>query len=146
MKNFHQDICEKYARNSTSGSFKEHCEIQLVRFYIENPNTVPVMPYLGISKLSCFLCSEFLKYLQDPTMDGPSVEFCVRGRHGKVYDRWMPPENFIATEVMQDRVGKGLQRVVVDIKTRLRQRLELYRAHLLPGCDSPGWSSDENWD
>ena len=139
------DICDHYARNSMCASFKEHCEIQLVRFYIENPNTVPVIAYLGISKLSCFLCSEFLNISKINLWRVHQSNFVCAADTARFTAGGCPAKPS-ATEVMQDRVGKSLSRVVIDIGTRLRQRLERYRTPLIPGGNSPGWSSDENWD
>ncbi|KAI6028947.1 hypothetical protein EDC04DRAFT_3142746 [Pisolithus marmoratus] len=68
-----------------------HAEIQLV-FYIAqgtHPRTVTkeFYPYIGCSKLCCFLCFTFLRFFGQPT-----PFFRVRGCHGRVYSRWSLPE------------------------------------------------------
>lgn len=117
---------------------KEHCEILLVRFYIENSAMAPVLPYLGVSKLCCFLCFEFLKRLQK---DCTPVEFCVRGGHGKVYGKWLPPDDI---EAAQGLVLQSLVDVATEIRERAKRRLEGIRRKLPPRGDSPEWSSDES--
>ena len=140
------------ARNSYSTKFrgglvtlKEHCEIQLVRFYIENPGVVPVMAYLGVSKLSCFLCSKFLEYLQNPDLSGPPARFLVRGEHGKVYGRWLPPDIRVTGD-MQDRVRESLEGIANDIRESVRPRLAQPPVRSPIGPDSPPWPSDEQLD
>ena len=138
MKNWYP----KYIREN--GDLKEHCEIQLVRFYIENPDTVPVMAYLSVPKLSCFLCSKFLKHLSDPRLDGPRIEFCVRGEHGKVYGMWHPPDDIRATKDMKDRVLSSLNSVANDVRGRVCYRLERSPDCSRVGSDMPPWPSEED--
>ena len=122
---------------------KEHCEIQLVRFYIENPGTIPVMAYLGVSKLSCFLCSKFLEYLSDsdPGLPAPPIKFFVRGEHGKVYGRWCPPDIKVTGD-MKNRVLSSLSRVTDDIRKRVRPSLERPPVRSPVGGEWPPWPSD----
>ncbi|KAI6028949.1 hypothetical protein EDC04DRAFT_3142747 [Pisolithus marmoratus] len=68
-----------------------HAEIQLV-FYIaqrSHPETITkeFYPYIGCSKLCCFLCFTFLRFFGQPT-----PFFRVRGCHRKVYPLWSLPE------------------------------------------------------
>ncbi|KAI6133803.1 hypothetical protein EV401DRAFT_1575486 [Pisolithus croceorrhizus] len=68
-----------------------HAEIQLV-FYITQRTHLETMtkefyPYIGCSKLCCFLCFTFLRSFGQR---GPF--FRVRGCHGKVYPSWSLPE------------------------------------------------------
>lgn len=127
----------------TEVELKEHCEVQLVRFYIENANTVPVIPYLGVSKLSCFLCSLFLKKLDDPELPGLPIQFAVRGEHGKVYGRWLPPDYIVANGQIEQRVLQSLELVSAEVQTRARERLKLWVSRSVGG-DSPSWSSEES--
>lgn len=125
----------------------EHCEVRLVRFYIENEKAAPVMPYLGVSKLSCRLCWSFLKNLQDPKLPGqsPPIEFNVRGEDGKVDGGWLPPDDIMANGETLDRVFQSLHSVSLEIQTRLQQRLKSWVCLPLGG-DFFGWSSGENSD
>lgn len=45
----------KYEQQITNFQAKEHCEIQLIRFYLENPDFFPVLPYFGVSGFCCFM-------------------------------------------------------------------------------------------
>ncbi|KIK15979.1 hypothetical protein PISMIDRAFT_637647 [Pisolithus microcarpus 441] len=68
-----------------------HAEVQLVLHIVGmmNINTVhkEVYPYVGCSKLSCFLCSTFLK-----SFDHHGIKFRTRGSHGKIYSLWSIPD------------------------------------------------------
>ena len=120
-------VCQSYTDISTDVDLAEHCEIQLVRFYIENPDTAPVLPYLGVSKLSCFQCSSFLRSLQDPGLSGALVKFGARGGNGRICGRWLPPDSTRATGAVRDRMLESLQYVADEIRTRLHQRFETTR-------------------
>ena len=108
---------------STDQDLEEHCEIQLVRFYMENPNTAPVLPYLGISKSSCFQCSAFLGNLRDPGLPGPPIKFSARCERAKVCGRWLPPDDIRATGEIRDRVLESLRCVTDELKKSLDQML-----------------------
>jgi hypothetical protein len=58
-----------------------HAEIQLVKFYAENPLTNPPK-FLGTSKKACHLCSMFLD------LHG---RFMVSKSHPNLYQRWTMP-------------------------------------------------------
>ena len=128
-------------------NLKEHCEVQLVHFYLENDNRAPVVPYLGVSKLSCSLCCLFLKKLQDPTLPGqnPPIEFNVRGEHGKIHGRWLPPDDIVAEADIQGRVLQSLHSVSAEIQTKVQERLKSW-VRLPLGGHSPDWSPDEDAD
>ena len=66
-----------------------HAEIQLVEDY-ENRQKESIMkwrvhPYIGCSKLCCYLCDRFLRH---------HGFFQYRGTHGKIMTKWMVPEVF----------------------------------------------------
>ena len=143
---FDPDISGPYEEATARVDLKEHCEILLARFYIEDSNRVPVIDYLSVSKLSCFLCSEFLKHLGGQDLAGKPAKFHVRGEHGKVYGKWIPPNDIQGTEEVTTRVLASLRSVDEDIQTRVRQRLKRTQLNLTPGGESPGWSSDESSD
>jgi len=65
-----------YMQQHKRCTLKEHTEIQLVRFYLENPQIIPAINYFGVSEYCCFLCDSFLKELQDPDKPGAPVTFC----------------------------------------------------------------------
>lgn len=135
-------FCKRYDDLPEDIDLKEHCEILLARFYLENLDVAPVLPYLGVSKLCCFLCFEFLKRLQK--VDGAPDGFCVRGGHGKVYGKWLPPDGDMATRAARKQVLQGLQNVATDIGVRVQGWLNGERINLPASSDSPEWSSDES--
>ncbi|KAI6137183.1 hypothetical protein F5141DRAFT_71953 [Pisolithus sp. B1] len=67
-----------------------HAELQLV-FHITKMADVKVMkeiyPFIGCSKLSCFLCTTFLYFFRHR-----GTAFRTRGSHGKIYTLWSIPD------------------------------------------------------
>ncbi|KAL4069066.1 hypothetical protein J3A83DRAFT_3472439 [Scleroderma citrinum] len=68
-----------------------HAEVQLI-LHIAKTIDVETMnreiyPYIGCSKLSCFLCTSFLK-----SFGGDDTAFRTRGCHGKIYTLWSIPD------------------------------------------------------
>ncbi|KAI6000926.1 hypothetical protein EDC04DRAFT_2612038 [Pisolithus marmoratus] len=68
-----------------------HAELQLVLHIIRTMDIetidMEVYPYLGCSKLSCFLCSAFLE-----SFDHSGITFWTKGSHGKIYPLWNIPD------------------------------------------------------
>ncbi|KAG6328865.1 hypothetical protein ID866_10224 [Astraeus odoratus] len=68
-----------------------HAELQLVLHIVKTMDIETMnremYPYLGCSKLSCFLCTSFLKSF------GPNdALFRTRGCHGRIYRQWSIPD------------------------------------------------------
>ncbi|KAI6137191.1 hypothetical protein F5141DRAFT_72558 [Pisolithus sp. B1] len=67
-----------------------HAEVQLVFHLIRTMDIQTVekeiYPYIGCSKLSCFLCSAFLN-----SLDRNGIAFKTRGSHGKICAPWSIP-------------------------------------------------------
>ncbi|KAI5992173.1 hypothetical protein EDD15DRAFT_2577266 [Pisolithus albus] len=82
---------DKLQNNVSRHRLSTHAEVQLVLHIVGtmNSNTVDkeVYPYVGCSKLSCFLCSTFLK-----SFDHNGIKFRTRGSHGKIYSLWSIPD------------------------------------------------------
>ncbi|KAI6020960.1 hypothetical protein BKA83DRAFT_1447902 [Pisolithus microcarpus] len=81
----------KLQEKSMFQTLSTHAETQLV-FYITQRTDLETMtkefyPYIGCSKLCCFLCFTFLRFFGQR---GPF--FRVRGCHGRVHPRWSLPE------------------------------------------------------
>ncbi|KAI6000935.1 hypothetical protein EDC04DRAFT_3074700 [Pisolithus marmoratus] len=68
-----------------------HAELQLVLYAIRTMDIETVhkeiYPYIGCSKLSCFLCTAFLKFFGQS-----GFAFRTRGCHGKIYPTWAIPD------------------------------------------------------
>ncbi|KAI6000927.1 hypothetical protein EDC04DRAFT_2584061 [Pisolithus marmoratus] len=77
--------------NTSRKPLHTHAELQLV-LYITKTADIGTMkrevyPYIGCSKLSCFLCTAFLE-----SFDYDGVTFRTRGSHGKIYTLWSIPD------------------------------------------------------
>ena len=72
---------EKIYKAFNAKPLHTHAEIQLILHFSGREVTDGVFPYMGCSKLSCFLCSTFLKSYT-------RLRFSTRGSHGKLYTQW----------------------------------------------------------
>ncbi|KAJ6084304.1 hypothetical protein N7486_011104 [Penicillium sp. IBT 16267x] len=60
-----------------------HAELQLVGFYDENPQRMPSLRFIGVSKKSCYLCNRFLAI--------HPLAFRTSACHQKLYPASAPP-------------------------------------------------------
>lgn len=89
-----------------------HAEVEMLLFLCtNNPSLHAVLPYLGCSKLSYFLCARLLQY---------HGSFTSRGCHGRVFSQWTVP--WIAELVPQqcERISQAL----IQLQKRLRKELK----------------------
>ncbi|KAI6102713.1 hypothetical protein EDD16DRAFT_228200 [Pisolithus croceorrhizus] len=81
---------EQRQKSVSQGVLHIHAELQLILHITKMPN-VEVMkeiyPYIGCSKLSCFLCAAFLGSFRYR-----GIMFGTRGCHGRIYTRWSVPD------------------------------------------------------
>ncbi|KAF8245206.1 hypothetical protein K440DRAFT_412519 [Wilcoxina mikolae CBS 423.85] len=136
-----KEIARTYDSARSSALVREHCEIQLVRYYLEHHDHGLVMTYFGVSKLSCFLCAAVLKALQDPEIEGKQFEFAVRGTHGKVYGRWRPPLDLKVPDDVTKKMRRCIEEVLEEVQVKFRDSIARYLVPLPMGSDSPEWSS-----
>jgi hypothetical protein len=91
-----------------------HAEIQLINDFesrrAESINERRVHPYIGGSKLCCYLCHCFLRH---------HGFFQYRGCHWKLYPQWIVPGSFISDNAAQT-FQECLRRVYVDIVTQIK--------------------------
>ncbi|KAI6165503.1 hypothetical protein EDD17DRAFT_1871665 [Pisolithus thermaeus] len=95
-----------------------HAELQL-SLYITKTAYNEIMsseihPYIGCSKLSCFLCAAFIKCF---VLDG--VTFRMRGSHRKIYTRWSIPN----TDGPEDDMIAALNSALEETQSFLRSEL-----------------------
>ncbi|KAI6037922.1 hypothetical protein EDC04DRAFT_2897095 [Pisolithus marmoratus] len=80
-----------------------HAELQLVLYIIRTMDmktvSEEIYPYIGCSKLSCFLCAVFLKLFGQS-----GFTFRTRGSHGKIYPPWSIPD----VDGLHDDIASGL--------------------------------------
>ena len=74
---------ECFFRSSCPADLIAHAELQIVNFYDHNLERTPRLPFIGVSKKSCYLCYSFLA-------NHPSG-FYVSSCHQKMYLSWIPP-------------------------------------------------------
>ena len=59
-------------------SAKEHAEIQILSYYLQNPQNTPLINYIGVSKHCCYLCAKLLEQFQ--VVVGVARSFAVGSR------------------------------------------------------------------
>lgn len=72
-------------RRDISRRFAAHTEVQLLTYYLKNPQLRPTFNYFGCSKKACLLCEGLLKLSPSPFRPR------MRGSHGKCYPDWGIP-------------------------------------------------------
>jgi len=89
--------------------------MQLLPAYLEAAAAAgkSVFKYIGCSKTSCFLCSNFLVGLG---------ELGTRGCHGKIYELWGLPDLQKISQSQAKQVAKSLRKLESRIEQELLQR------------------------
>jgi hypothetical protein len=88
-----------------------HAEMQMLDFYVLNPNCLPSQRFMGISKKACFLCHEYLR--RHP------LKFQVSACHQKVYNSWMPPPCYENAQVW--KFNRHVKKITMsELKTDLK--------------------------
>jgi hypothetical protein len=75
-----------------------HAEVQLV---LQLADIISDLEYIGCSKLSCFLCWNFLKSYGTPQ---------TKGCHSKLYSRWTIPEMQASAHVLE-KLSKAITKI-----------------------------------
>jgi len=77
--------------NTSQKHLPTHAELQLILHLVKTTDVETMdremCPYIGCSKLSCFLCTSFLK-----SFGRYGAAFRTRGCHGKIYTLWSIPD------------------------------------------------------
>jgi hypothetical protein len=98
-----------------------HAEVQMLMFLAANePTNSDLFPYFGCSKLSCFMCSQFLQAYG---------RFTTRGCHGRLFKPWTVP---CANRLLQghaDRITRALVSVQNEIKKKLKDPVKSHVRH-----------------
>ena len=72
-------------------------------------------PYLGCSKLSCFMCNQFLQ----------AYGLCsTRGCHGRLFKPWTVPSADRLLPGHADRIARALTSVQEHVKNKLRESVK----------------------
>lgn len=89
-----------------------HAEVQLLMFMnADELSASGSFPYLGCSKLSCFLCDRFVRSLG---------RFTTRGCHGRLFKSWTVPSVDGLLPGSADRIAEALTSVQNEIKRKLK--------------------------
>ena len=96
-----------------------HSEIKIIMHLLENDEDLTdFFPYIGCSKLTCFLCMSFI------TVDG---RFTTRGSHGTAYSQWTLPDCALSCSA-SNRLVVSLQ----EVKARILKVFQIPRAQAKP--------------
>ncbi|KAH6698178.1 hypothetical protein BKA61DRAFT_497520 [Leptodontidium sp. MPI-SDFR-AT-0119] len=106
---------ESFFRESCSVNLVAHAELQIINFYDHNPFLRPRHPFIGVSKKSCYLCSEFL--IAHPG------NFQVSSCHQKLYLAWIPPP----------AMNLGVYKQYRDITAYMAKKMEVIAKQELTG-------------
>ena len=89
-----------------------HAEVQMLMSLNTNELcTSGLFPYLGCSKLSCFMCNRFIQ------SDG---RFTTRGCHGRLFKSWTVPNLNRLLPGKADRTAKALIFMQKEVKEKLK--------------------------
>ena len=96
-----------------------HAEVQMLLFLCtNNPSLHNVLPYLGCSKLSCFLCARLLQY---------HGSFNLRGCHGRIFSQWTVPRTAGLVPQQCERISRALAQLQKSLKKELKAPLKGYK-------------------
>ena len=84
-----------------------HCECALISYLHRNRNEIPAFSYIGVSKLCCKPCYNWILAYNAHAKSG---RYNIKGYHDKWYLGWKRP---LLDPVAQKEVDKGLVRLVV---------------------------------
>ncbi|CZT13562.1 uncharacterized protein RAG0_17055 [Rhynchosporium agropyri] len=89
-----------------------HAEMLLLTFYEEHPEIVLATNYIGISKRSCYLCANFIRFHNF---------FAVEGQHQQLYCLWTLP-----AEVTFESQARGaiFMKALTDLDLLLARRMD----------------------
>lgn len=89
-----------------------HEEVQmLLHLYVYGSSVFGVYPYLGCSKLSCFMCHHFVKSYG---------RFTTRGCHGRLFRPWTVPNVNGLASGQAKKISKALISVQREVITKLK--------------------------
>ena len=111
-----QEVKEHAMKKAKSDPTKRpplfHCELQLLKYFIENPSE-GCQDYFGCSKKSCSLCWRILTYVD---------KFYTKDSHWKIYDSWAFPVLF-SPEKEKLPLSIALTKTYQDLINQIRQKI-----------------------
>lgn len=126
--NVEQSFKER-GREASSKPLSVHAEIQLVFHIAKTIGSLVTMkeiyPYIGCSKLCCFLCYVFILSFGQ----GGSL-FRIRGCHGKVYPSWSLPNADRLQENMATELYSALRKTLDILVREMKKPVTLIPLHV----------------
>lgn len=109
-----------------------HGELHIIKYLMDKG--IDKNCYIGVSKLCCFLCYQYINYLNKNN----KYKFVVSGTHGKLYHRWMLPK--LNNEIININIENELCKIINNI---IVEELNKY-TDIRPDSDSIGGSIDDD--
>ena len=113
---------------------KVHAELAMI-IAMAKDEIKDVFPYIGVSKLSCIMCSHFIRAFNEVTKQ----KIVIKGSHGKAYPGWSWPN-------LPDRDEELRRAFLQRVRQQLVDDVEQHAENLMRlsvGSDSPEWEPDE---
>src|SRR5258708_7109061 len=96
-----------------------HAELAMIMAMV-NDEIEHVLPYIGVSKLSCIMCSHYIRTFNEVT----EQEIAIRGSHGKAYPGWFWPNLPSRDQELRPAfLGCMRQQLLTDFKQHEERRL-----------------------
>jgi len=113
-----------------------HAELAMI-MAMDKGEIERVFPYIGISKLSCIMCSHYIGAFNEVT----KKNVATKGSHGKAYTGWFWPRlPNCDKELRQAFLKRIREQFYCDFKYDAERRL----SDSSVGSGSPEWEVDEN--
>jgi hypothetical protein len=119
---------------------KVHAELAMI-IAMAKGEIEDVLPYVGVSKLSCILCSHYIRAFNEVMMQ----KIATKGSHGKAYPGWswpsLPDHN---EELRQAFLRRIRQQLLSDVEWHAENLRRLSDSSV--GSDGPEWQFDRTMD
>ena len=117
-----------------------HAELAMI-IAMAKDETNHVLPYVGVSKRSCIMCSHYIRTFNEVTKQ----KIATKGSHGKAYPGWFWPSlPDHDEELRQALLGRIRQQLLSDVEQHAETVRRLSDSSV--GSGSPEWDIDESWD
>jgi len=110
-----------------------HAELAMI-MAMSNGEINNVFPYVGVSKLSCIMCSHYLRAFNEVTQQ----KILTKGSHGKAYPGWFWPSLHDRDEELRPAFLRRIrQQLFSDFEQHAETRRRLSDSNVR--SDGPGW-------
>jgi hypothetical protein len=110
-------------------NFYCHGELHIIKYLVDKKYKKKC--YLGISKLCCYMCFNYINFLNNN-----GYNFIVSGTHNKLYHRWLLPE--VKDNELNNKIKKQMDDILDEtIKNEINEYTKI-----IPDSDSAGNSQN----